>query len=120
MHYNNVTTSSASCDSNYTVDSNSTFNSAYSDDGVDDDWLIRMNDPFVSGSPYSSKDGVIEVNKMYTWQFRIWICVKCTSGFQSATTMPFMIDVQCGTASTVMSIASTHSLSSSNAYNSQI
>ena len=49
---------------------------------------------------YTSWDGTIEINTYPMTEFRIWICVKCTNDFQNVTILPFMVDVQCGAAST--------------------
>ena len=61
MHFNNITTSSAGCSMNYTNDPNSTFDSTDSTN-----WVIRMNNPLDSSDLYTSKDGVIEINKIYS------------------------------------------------------
>jgi ribosomal protein L37AE/L43A len=53
---------------------------------------------------YTSYHGVIKINKYPTAEFRIWICVKCTNDFQTLTTKPFMIDMQCGLTSTSITI----------------
>ena len=66
-------------------------------------WLIRMqnySDVDMWADDYTSWDGTIEINTYPMTEFRIWICVKCTNDFQNVTTLPFMVDVQCGAAST--------------------
>jgi hypothetical protein len=75
---------------------------------------MYMETPFRS-EPYSSKDGKVIVNLHPPREWRIWICMKCTNDFQTVTTKPFMVDVQCDEAS--VEIVPPQTLQSGWAYN---
>ena len=92
------------CANNYT-------NEAYiktSDDldltNTEEYWFIRMLNKFSDSELYSSKNGIIEINKYPPNEFRIWVCVQCINDFQTVMTKPFMIDMQCGASSTTITI----------------
>ena len=48
------------------------------------------------------KIGKVEVNIFPPLELRVWVCMMCTNDFQSVMTRPFMIDIQCGAASTTL------------------
>lgn len=101
MHFNRDT---GVCTTNYTNDQYILI----TDDpdtsaNTDEYWFIRMKNPY-DNMMYSSEEGLIEVNKYPPSEYRIWICVKCYNDFQFVTTKPFMIDMQCGSSSTTITI----------------
>jgi hypothetical protein len=73
------------------------------------DWMVRVTD---------SKYGYFDVNPYPSLEFRIWLCVRCTNFWQTITTEPFMVDVQCSSSlSTTITIPPGHDMDPSNASN---
>ena len=47
---------------------------------------------------------LLEVNIHPPFEYRFWICLKCSNDFQTVTTMPFQVDIQCDPSSTTIYI----------------
>ena len=50
------------------------------------------------------RTGVLTVNLYPPMQFKIWVCMQCSNEFQTVTTKPFMVAVQCNPSSTTITV----------------